>query len=362
MTKILFHYPGPFYEILNTGEKSRPKNIHDAFRTLGFEVVAIVGNRREREEKFRMARRFLNEFRFIYSENSTLPLALTEPDHIPRFPCVDYNLFRLAKKRGIPIGVFYRDIYWKFPSFIKSVSKLKYFLSLPFYWSEIRLYANTATTVFVPSREFATYLPLIQPAKIMELPPGGPDHAVEPKNVKLPLRLIYVGSAKPPIYDLSNLFVSLSKFPSDQLLCDLVTREAEWNAISSFYSVPTNVHVHHVDGQQLQQFLETAHISLHYFNPNQYRRIAQPLKLYEAIAFGLPMITTEGTSAARIIRENKFGWITDYQKNSCSALLKHLLSNPHEVEEKAKYVRRHRHQHGWEARARKAIEVLTHER
>ena len=359
MTKILFHYPGPFYDELDSGEKKRPKKMREAFEKIGCEVIECVGDRKTRERCFSEISRELGTLDFIYSETSTLPLALTEPNHLPKWPCLDYRLFYKARAQRIPVGVFYRDIYWQFSSFIKSVGILKAVLGRPFYKSELKLYAKTANAVFVPSNEFGTYLSSISFERIIALPPGGDVVNFSKKKIELPLRLVYVGAIQPPIYDLTNLFTELSKLNDIPLTCDIVTKKNEWQKYAAFYDVPSNVRITHLVGVEVENLLKECHISLLYFNDDPYRHIAQPLKLYEAVGFGLPLVTREGTSAASVIMENQFGWVIGGEINLLGSLLKRLVENLDEVNRIARNVWNQRHLHTWEARARKALEILT---
>ena len=330
-----------------------------AFEKIGCDVVEWVGYRKTREQQFSRITGDLGGVDFIYSESSTLPLALTDPNHFPKWPNVDYRFFRKAKSQSVPVGVFYRDIYWKFSSFIKSVGLLKAISGFPFYKSELKLYAKTAEAVFVPSIEFGSYLPTILSDKIAVLPPGCDAVDFKKKKIELPLRLIYVGSIQPPIYDLTPLFKGLSLLGDTPLMCDIITRTHDWQEYASYYNVPPNVTIAHLVGSELENRLKECHVSLLYFNDEPYRRIAQPLKLYEAIGFGLPVITQEGTSAARTIAETKFGWVIGRSSSSLASLLKRLVGNVDEVNRTAQNVWNRRHLHTWEARARKVVERLT---
>ena len=251
--KMIFHYPGPFYEQLDSGEKKRPKKLRNAFENIGCEVIEFVGPRKTREKNLEYIVKNLNQLDFVYSENSTLPLALTEPSHIPKWPCVDYRFFRAVHQRKIPIGVFYRDLYWQFPSFSKSVHWLKALFAIPFYKNELKLYAKTAKVVFVPSIEFAKILPIIPPKKIVELPPGGdPIHCLPERN-RDEIGLVYVGSVAPPIYDISEMLAEFTRLKNLPIKCTIYARKDDWDKHKFYYSVPENVNISHCSGSQLEK-------------------------------------------------------------------------------------------------------------
>ena len=93
-----------------------PYKMIKAFEAI--DVDLIVGYGAERRKAINRIKRNVKHgkhYDFIYSESSTMPTLLTEKHHFPTYPFLDFGFFRWAKGNSIPIGLFYRDIYWKFP-------------------------------------------------------------------------------------------------------------------------------------------------------------------------------------------------------------------------------------------------------
>ena len=91
-------------------------------------MTVVSGYAKERKKRFDEIKTQVKngvKFDFLYSESSTMPTILTEPHHMPIHPFVDFSLFRFCKKNGIKIGLFYRDIYWKFDIYKKTMHGLK---------------------------------------------------------------------------------------------------------------------------------------------------------------------------------------------------------------------------------------------
>lgn len=87
-----------------------------AFQELGYVVDVVWGRASERKAKINEIKQNVSrgiQYDFIYSESSTMPTLLTEPNHIPISPTIDFGFFSWAKN-GIPICLFYRDIHWRF--------------------------------------------------------------------------------------------------------------------------------------------------------------------------------------------------------------------------------------------------------
>ncbi len=301
MKKIIFHYPGPFYKTLDGGEKKRPFMMCQAFEELGYEVYKIIGTRKERRQNLSKIIENINNFDFIYSENSTLPLALCGKYHLPAFFSPDYELFRIAYKKEIPIGVFYRDIFWKYSEYKKQIGMLKYLFSIPFYKSELSLYTKYCRKIFFPSHEVSDLLPSV--TKQFILPPAENMHKFVHKSKSKTLDLIYVGSIAPPKYNLSLLFNLLLKINSSKVKLTLITRKNEWNSYKKFYKIPQCVKFIEADGDNLSEYYNNSDIALLCFNPDEYMQIALPQKLFEAIGYGKPIISFGNTAASRFIKK-----------------------------------------------------------
>ncbi len=354
MPKIIFHYPGPIYDTQDSGEKKRPRKIAEAFTDEGFEVYPITGNLQDRRKRMASVRSRLTEYDFIYSENSTMPLALTNRLKLPAIASPDYALFESAYRQGVPAGVFYRDAYWQFPAFRQDAGVLKSRLALPLYDDEMRLYNRTARRIYVPSEPFRRMVTGLDPKKTMALFPGAdilPSRRPAKHN---PLRLIYAGSVKPPIYDLSPLFRDVTAL-KDHVHIDIFTRGDVWRQWFGRYHVPSCVSIH-VDAapQQIQKTYQKAHAALVYFADTDYRKIAMPLKLFEAIGCGLPIISRGDTAVSDFVKKENIGWIAGPDN-----IFDRLSHRPDLISAKRKTVLAIRRKHTWRERVRQIAKDLT---
>ncbi|MEH7484848.1 glycosyltransferase family 1 protein, partial [Neobacillus drentensis] len=120
MKSVLLYYPFQLAENANSGSKLRPKKIHSAFlewgKKNGVEILLLSGHSKARETMFAewKSKGKLNNLLFCYMENQTIPFWLTDPRHIPQKPFIDSKVMKFLKGKNIPVGVFYRDVYWKF--------------------------------------------------------------------------------------------------------------------------------------------------------------------------------------------------------------------------------------------------------
>ena len=75
------------------------------------------------------------------------------------------------------------------------------------------------------------------------------------------------------------------------------------------------------------------------------RRFAAPVKLYEYLGHGKPVIASAGTLAAETVVACGAGWMFSYDAAELIGLLRRLLAVPDAVEEAAGRARRARAEH-----------------
>ena len=332
-----------------------------AFENIGYEVESIVGYAKEREQKSRSIIEQLErgrQFSFIYSESHTMPTLLTERHHFPTYPFLDFRILARLRGQGIPLGLFYRDVYWRFELY-KKVARHKRAIAIPLYWYDWLRYKQTVDHLFIPSLAMKPHLPSPWLKDLTMLPPGADVDAVsstEPFIKKSHLNLFYVGGVMPPLYDLTPLFEVLHEAEDDVRLT-LCCREKEWNEISHCYDLPSSVEIVHSSGKELSDYYARADLFCIIRKPDTYLNFAMPVKIFEAMAYGLPIVISGGGAAAQLIRDEAVGWTVD-SKEAFLSLINRLREHPEELERKREHVRSKRHEHTWQARAKQVADTL----
>lgn len=85
----------------------------------------MVGREKKSINKIKSLIEAGEKFDFCYSESSTMPTLLTEKNHLPSHPFLDFSFFKYLKKNNIKIGLFYRDIHWMFDFYGKGLNPIK---------------------------------------------------------------------------------------------------------------------------------------------------------------------------------------------------------------------------------------------
>ena len=357
--KMIFHTPLPLDEKVQSGSRIRPIKMLNAFREIGYDVSVISGYGADRSLKIKSLKSRIvagEKFEFMYSESSTQPTLLTEKHHYPLFPNLDFSFFKFCKKNGILIGLFYRDIHWRFPLYGEDVNFLKKNFAIFFYRYDLKKYSKYLDVLFLPSKEMARYLPQSFDMSIRELPPGHSiDQVSESYDVYQNLELFYVGGVG-SIYQMHELF-KVSKHKN--VTIKFSTRQDEWRKVAHEYSNLNIVQKVSLFGNELQDQLKKTHIGLIFVKPIEYWTFVMPVKLFEYIGHGIPIIASEGTLTASFVKKHDIGWVIPYDSSSFDDLITYILNNRDEIIGKRKNILEIRKAHNWFSRAEKVVDCLV---
>lgn len=357
--KMIFHHPLPILPNATSASGIRPLKMIQAFESIGYEVVVICGYGKERKQRIRNVKKRINNgecFSFVYSESSTMPTLLTEEHHLPTFPFVDFRFFSFCKKKGVKIGLFYRDIYWLFPVKTNLLIFKRLFAKL-FYYYDLFQYKKLVDKLFLPSMKMGDFIPLLDSSIFSALPPGHDVNECGSKSIDKngQIELLYVGGVGVH-YRMDKLFSVLEKFPNIKLT--LCTRRIEWESSGLSESVGANVSVVYKSGDELFDLYKQADIALLFVESDEYRSFAMPVKLFEYLGCQKPVIATSATLAGDFVEENLVGWTIDYEEEALENLLNKLIVSPFLFEDAIRNIRRVKHLHSWKMRALKVEELL----
>ncbi len=358
--RMVFHHPLPMAADGASASGVRPWRMVEAFRAIGLEVDVVCGYAAERarsigEVEARLAAG--DRYAFAYCESSTEPTLLTERHHLPTHPLMDFAFLRRLRSRGVPIGLFYRDIYWRFPGYGAGLPWWKAAGAKLFYRWDLLQYRRLLDRLYLPSMAMARHVPLVDPARMAALPPACTDSPIDLRQ-DAALRLLYVGGMGAH-YRMHELFRAVAGL--DDVRLTVCTREAEWLAVRDEYPLPAggNIRVVHRAGAGLTELFEDADVGILCVEPHAYWDFAAPVKLYEYIGAGRPVIASAGTWSARFVTSEGVGWDCAYDAAQIGALLRRLRDDRSLVRDRAAVVARIRPAHTWSARAGQVVADLT---
>ncbi|TQL51420.1 glycosyltransferase [Ornithinicoccus hortensis] len=354
---MVFHAPYPLGERAGSGSGVRPVKMHQAFHDLGYDVIGITGYGAQRRRAVReLAGQLKDGLRvdFAYGENSTMPTVLTESHHLPTHPLVDLRLLHLCRRHGIPTGMFYRDVYWRFPEYLERVNRVVALGTRTLYHAELVAF-RALDRVYLPSLQIADYVPHLRPGQAAALPPGGA--VVDAPSTSTELTVLYVGNLS-SYYRMQPMVRAVAQTPGVRML--LCTPPEAWEAVRGEYEqlLGDRVEVVHRRGEGLRGLFERSDVCSLVVEPSEYRDFASPVKLYEYLGYGKPVLASAGTLAAETVAGAGLGWSVPYDEEQVRALLTRLRDDRGEVAATTERVLAARHEHTWEARARQVAADL----
>ena len=364
MKRCIFHYPHPIEDKPGSGSSLRPYQMLQAFQDIGYEVDAVVNFSAQRKQQIQKIKQNIKngvKYDFVYSENINTPTVLSDGDHIPRRPFLDFGFLKFCRKQGIPVGLFYRDVYWKFPIFQESVSFWKQIILKPLFAYDLFQYRRCLDLMFLPTMRMQQYALPGFPSRA--LPPGGvlrPESYEKKKAaVKKPgiLRIFYVGSLS-TLYDNRLLFQAVQETPGVYLT--VCTHQKQWESVRSSYEpyLCDRIEIIHKSGAALQEYYETADVAAYCLNHDEYLDMAMPIKVFEAISYGTPLLATNIFSIAEMVTKEDIGWVTETSVAGIRQTLELLLAHPEQIQQKTETTILAAQRNTWQCRALQVAEDL----
>ncbi|WP_129587558.1 glycosyltransferase [Actinomyces minihominis] len=366
---MIFHVPFKLDPNSKSASGIRPVKMRKAFEEAGYRVFEVSGNHDTRRRQMKALRAAIAAGlrpQFLYSESKTTPTGLGEPVTRHTSLSRDLKFIEFCRSHGIPTGLFYRDIYWNFTEHAPKGALGRFLVWR--YRADLRAYRHALSVLFVPSRKFADYIPgRSRFPRVEPLPPGlDLDFSSEPtpSGGSQP-HVFYVGGIG-AAYDLHKVVEAVGTAPNGTLL--LCVRPDEWASRKSLYpsvaqaedGVTTDgAHVVHASGSGLDALYSWAEVGCLFLKPDEYRSMAAPMKLYEYLGRGKPIVTSAGTNAAELIEQNGLGWVLPYSVESFRNWLIEVGSDPQEIEIRSERVRKYSSEQTWRHRALEVAQFLS---
>jgi len=355
---MVYHVP---YRLNHEGASAsaiRPVKMRQAFADLGYEVIEISGVSRERKAAIAKLKQRIDqglEVQFIYSESSTQPNAFTDP-YFSLYGYFDTAFLAWCRRRGIPVGLFYRDIYWLYPRYWRGIARWRRMLITHFYKADLRGYRRGVDRLFVPTSNMIELVPDVPRERMSALPPAGdPESGSE---VVTDLALFYVGGLG-PFYQLHACVAGVAQVPQARLTVCVAAQQ--WQNLSAQYpeSAASNVNIVHETGESMRALMRASAIGVLFVEPVDQWAIAAPMKMFEYLALGKPIVAVKGTASGDFVESNGIGWAIEYSPESLASLLEHLAQHPEEIATRARQAQAVRGQHSWRARAEQVVRELA---
>lgn len=334
-----------------------------AFEAIGCRTVVISGNAGERRRQIQSIKNQVRRERLkidvVYSESAGWPNAFSDGGR-SFHPFLDVSFLRFMKRNGVPVSLFYRDAYHRSREFfdVPFLQQIRRHVLRYFAEHDLRQYNDYVSLLYLPSIEMRAIIPEYR-GEVRALPPGGEKHATLPRERTEgdPVRLLYVGGLG-DMYRLHNLFRAVQAESNVRLT--VCTRPSDWRGVEHEYRgylTDERIKVVHRSGDDLLALYADADVAVLSVEPNPYRDFAVPVKLFEYIGHGKPILATERTLAGRYIADHELGWVVGYEVDAIQSVLSTLTSSDGTTDLRSASARvaKHADMIGWDERARQVL-------
>ncbi len=342
-----------------SGSSVRPLKMKEALENLGIEVKTFGGidnNIGLRKKTVAAVKKLLKTWR---------PEACyIEPPSGPMFYYGDIRLIKQLHKAGIPISIFYRDAYWKYPEYstekkLSVTEGLKRFLVKRMQIHQWNVFKKNIDIIYFPSATMAKEFDC--PRKEV-LPPGAfMARAKEKTRLSLPLQFIFVGGAARDhgTFLTIEAFEKLNKSGVRGKVIYICPRD-QWEGLGlDKENYREWLEVIHTSGDEnLKPLYEKADIALLTAPRTFYRDFAVPIKIFEYMSYLKPILVTNCTETARIVEENQVGWVTRDDVESVVHKLEELCDHPEKIIKVRNHMEEARRNHLWTGRAERVVREL----
>jgi glycosyltransferase involved in cell wall biosynthesis len=305
--RLIFHIPLKIDRNDPSASQIRPQKLMKSFAELGWEMDVVEGRARDRKRQIAGIKRKIRQgvhYDFVYSESSTMPTLLTEPHHLPTYPCLDFGFLAFCKRHSIPVGLFYRDIHWQYTN---KGEGFKQWVARFFYRYDLWQYGRLLDVLFLPTLPMLDHVPHRFGCKVVELPSGldACKGQRDERETCEELGLLYVGGVGGN-YNLKPLMQAVGMMQG--VMLTFCCRTYDWDAVREDYAscMAPNVSVVHLGGDDLNAAYDKADLFVMPMS-TEYVRFAAPYKLFEAIGHGLPIVAAKGTWSGDFVERNRIG-------------------------------------------------------
>lgn len=337
---------------LGSGSSVRPQKMYEAFLNAGAEVTLVSGLQNRRKERLNRVREAARKL-----ETERPDICYIEPPTCPIYWSADRKLIKKVCRMKIPTAVFYRDAHWKFAdwwgergikgAYLKHLHK-----------KDLSLFKKCCDIVYFPSESMKRLFEAENFKSADVLPPAC-ERADEPRRLTGG-KMIYVGGVSRAYGTdlLIGAFERANREKNDLKLI-LCCRENEMNNIPGLDFNRPFLKVVHKSGKELEELFKESDCGIIPLRRDRYMDFAVPVKLFEYIGAGLPVISTDCPETAEFIKRNGCGAVCAADAESLADEVLNFYNANDKKTALYDSVYRTARENLWQSRAGKVIKDLT---
>jgi len=339
---------------LSSGSSVRPFRMYNALVNLGHEVKLLEGQQNRRKERQAKVKEILD-----WLDNNKPDVCYVEPPSGPFFNQIDLSLLKKVHKMGVPIGLFYRDFYWKFSKWAwKGTPLWKQTILKMMHRRDLVAFRKYCDVVYFPSQECIKILESMNFRRVGVLPPG----CNEPRGeVKLGAREIFYAGGVREADGIDDLLIALDRINKSgfRVKFNLITKKEELVHLKNSELLKSDwIEVIEASGEALEPIYARCDLGVLPKKRHFYMDMAISVKVLECMSHGLPMISTDCPAMARFIQQNESGLICKEGADSIENAILEYYTNDELYHALLENVKKAALNNTWEKRVEQAISDL----
>ena len=339
---------------LSSGSSVRPFRMYNALVNLGHEVKLLEGQQNRRKERQAKVKEILD-----WLDNNKPDVCYVEPPSGPFFNQIDLSLLKKVHKMGVPIGLFYRDFYWKFSKWAwKGTPLWKQTILKMMHRRDLVAFRKYCDVVYFPSQECIKILESVNFRRVGVLPPG----CNEPRGeVKLGAREIFYAGGVREADGIDDLLIALDRINKSgfRVKFNLITKKEELVHLKNRELLKSDwIEVIEASGEALEPIYARCDLGVLPKKRHFYMDMAISVKVLECMSHGLPMISTDCPAMARFIQQNESGLICKEGADSIENAILEYYTNDELYHALLENVKKAALNNTWEKRVEQVISDL----
>lgn len=295
----------------------RPYRMYRTFLKMGYNVKLLQGQQNRRKQRRRNVKAVSE-----WLDDNIPDYCYIELPTGPIFNKADKKLIKKIHSKNIPIGVFYRDMHWKYPDWAwADMSKIKKTVLICMHKSDLMLFKKCCDIVYMPSKEVLEKFSSVSFKKKDVLPPGCGKPACP--DYKIKKKIFYVGGVRyaDGVDDALEAVARLND-EGERIEFVLVTKKEELIHLRRQDLLDKEwLTLDEGSGEYLEQYYAECDLGILPKKRHFYMDMAISVKTLEYISHNLPVLSTDCPAMARFIEDNKCGIICKDNPDSIGAAI-----------------------------------------
>jgi hypothetical protein len=327
------------------GPTVRISHLRDALaRHVDLDVVAgYRGARRAALARYAFGGR-LRGLDGIYVESSSFLPAET-----------DLAVLGLARALGIPVLTYIRDAYQLFDDYYRADS-IRHWIGARAFLPAMRALEAVSTRLAFPSAGLARAVLGDDAPRSVLLPPGSPE-PVEVTRQSDAHRLLFVGDARLPAQGADRLIAAVERARDQGVMVELTVVSRAGQEPPPPH--PAWMRLVRAEGDEIVALLPEVVATVIPRLRSPYNDLALPIKLFDYLAYGRPLLVTDCEEQARVVTDGQAGIVmTDGVPAIADAIARVMSAPPSELDRWSSNAHAAARAASWPARAATILRTL----